>query len=253
MEVKSPQKDYFKIAGTYTNIYTKLFWLVFIFTVLFTFLKFNNIVDCISVFALIMLLVLEYITNYYIFKAEETRRRDYFDNSFGTHYGHESSENYYDTGEINYGLYKMIVNTFESALFSMEISKRMEYNILKKNLVLFILIIVLAIYGFSQTSFAIPILQIFLSKSFIVELINIHKYNARVEKIFCDLNKLFTYGLKNTPESVEKNITEIIKLYVDYESNISDLKIMLDSKIYSSINSELTEKWNLMKKTYNMN
>ena len=47
-------------------------------------------------------------------------------------------------------------------------------------------------------------------------------------------------------------MAEIIKLYIEYESNISDLKIMLDSKKYSSVNEELTEKWNAMKETYNI-
>lgn len=252
MEIKSPQRDYFKIAGRYTRIYDVFFWIVFIFTVIFTFFDFSVVVDCIGIFALVTLLILEYIMNYYIFKAEETRRRDYFDNSFGTHYGDDPSQNYYDTDEINYGVYKMIVNTFESALFSLEISKRMENRILIKNLLFLVIIIGLAIYGFIQTTFSIPILQLFLSRSFIIELLDIHKYNTRVERVFSDLKKLFTYSLVNTSESIEKNMAEIIKLYIEYESNISDLKIMLDSKKYSSVNEELTEKWNAMKETYNI-
>lgn len=252
MDVKSPQKYYFKMANKYTKIYKTLFWAAFIFTVLFTFLNNNNIVNSISIFVMIMLFILEYITNYYIFKGEETRREDYFDNSFGTHYRNDSSENYYDTNELNKGLYKMIVNTFENSLFSMEISKRMEKRILKKNLILIASICGLAIYGFIQRNLVIPILQIFLSKSFIIELIDIHKYNARVEKAFRDLIDLFSYGLEDTTESINKYTAKIIKIYLEYESNISDLKIMLDSKIYSSINSELTEKWNTMKKTYNI-
>lgn len=47
-------------------------------------------------------------------------------------------------------------------------------------------------------------------------------------------------------------MAEIIKLYIEYESNISDLKILLDSKIYCSLNEELTAKWNLMKENYNI-
>ena len=76
MEIKSPQRDYFKMANKYTRIHKVFFWVVFIFTVIFTFFEFDNIINCISIFALIILLILEYITNYYIFKAEETRRRE---------------------------------------------------------------------------------------------------------------------------------------------------------------------------------
>ena len=219
---------------------------------IFTFLEVNLIIDSISILALFMLLILEHIATYIIFQAEQTRRNDYFDNSFGTNYGYDPSQNYYDTDEINYGLYKMITNTFESAFFSLEISKRMFYKKLKINIVFFPIIICLAIYGFIQTSLSLPILQLFLSKFFLVELLDIYKYNSRVEKVFSDLKRLFTNNLINTTESIEKNMAEIIKLYIEYESNISDLKILLDSKIYCSLNEELTAKWNLMKENYNI-
>lgn len=250
MEVTSPQKDFYKIAERYKTAYDILFWGSLAFTVLFTFFEQSHIINSVSIFSLVGLVVLDYVIRHYGTLAEDLRRQDFFDNSFGTNYNHEPSKNYYDTDELDNSLYKMITNTFESALFSAEISKRMKNRTLVKNLLFSVVIIGIAIYGFSRTSYALPMLQLFLSKDFIVELIDINVYHSRVCKIFNDIKRLFDNNLVNTSDSIDGHTPEIIKLYMEYETNISDMKVALDSKIYSKLNGQLTAKWEDMKTKY---
>ncbi|MGL4362439.1 MAG: hypothetical protein ACRCSG_04050 [Cellulosilyticaceae bacterium] len=251
--VTSPHKNYFDIAKKWNKLYRFIFLGSLFMTIILTLCN-NKILDetLITILALVLLVVVEQIVKYYTYKAEETRRKDHLDNSFGKNYIHIQSENYYDTNEINPGPYKMIVNTFECALFSYNISERMRNKILIKNLMVFSVIIILAVIGFSKSSYSILILQLFLSKDYILELIDISIYNNRMKKIFDDLRYLFDGNLKNTNQSVNKHMSEIIRLYSEYETNISDSQLSLDSKIYNELNERLTNEWEEMKKRYNI-
>lgn len=250
LEVKSPQTTYFEKAKKYKKAYNSVFLSSIAITLIFTFLEQNHIIKIISIISLFSLLTLDYLMKHYFSLGEDIRRNDHLDNSLGTNYSHESSENYYDTDEVDKGLYKMITNTFESALFSVKISERMKHKMIIKILPLSILIIGLSLYGFSRTNYAIPILQLFLSKIFIIDFINIWIYHDRVSKIFNDIKKLFDQKLVNTSESIDRYTPEIIKLYMEYETNISKMKVSLDSKVYSEINKELTEEWEKIKVKY---
>ena len=253
--VESPHKNYFDIAGKWNKVYRCIFYISLGITVILTLYDnqiLNRIFDetLITILTLVLLVVVEQIVKYYTFKAEEIRREDHLDNSFRKNYLHTQSKNYYDSEEIYPGTYKMIVNTFECALFSYTISEKMRSKIIIKNLIIFILIIILAFIGFSQSNYSIPILQLFLSKDYILELIDISIYNNRMKKIFDDLKRLFDGNLKNTNQSVNKHMSEIIRLYMEYEINISDSKLSLDSKIYDALNEELTLQWEEMKNKY---
>ena len=250
MEVISPQKNYYEIESKYKKIYNIIFYLTLIFTIVFTFFNQNHFINLVSIFSLVCLVVLDYVIRHYSALAEDVRRQDFFDNSFGTNYSHVSSQKYYDTDEIDNGLYKMITNTFESALFSVEISKQMKDRAIVKNLLFFIGIIGLSFYGFSRTSYAISILQLFLSKDFIVELVDIVVYHSRVSRIFNDIKNLFDNQLINSNDSIDRNTPQIIKLYMEYETNISDMRVSLDSNIYRKLNAPLTVKWEEMKLKY---
>lgn len=93
-------------------------------------------------------------------------------------------------------------------------------------------------------------LQIFLSKILICDYIDTKIFYERNESILQDLTKLFDQNLKNEKNSIEMHLPEIISLYVQYETNISNLNILLDSKIYDSLNTSLTNEWEKLKYMY---
>ncbi|WP_027339133.1 hypothetical protein [Halonatronum saccharophilum] len=248
----SPQTDYFKVANNYKKAYKVLFWLMFSFSVIFSFFNNSLVVTGISIFAIVILAILDFIVRHYTEKAEEVRRADFLDNSFGTKFVHNPSKEYYDNDGVEAGLYKMIVNVFENSLFSMEISRRMKEQELVKNIIFIIAVVCLAIYGFSRTAIALPILQLFLSKIFIVNLINICRYHSKVEQIFNEIKALFNEELEDNSQNLVKYQANILKIYLAYEANISNLKVSLNSKIYNEMNEELTKKWEGLKVRYNI-
>lgn len=247
---KSPQTNYFQLASQYQKVYDILFLVIGSLTIISNFNNANRILNLISIFGFIILLIIERNIQSFKNNAEEIRRMDFIDNSFGTKYVENSSEGYYDTNEIKHGLYKMMTNVFENSLFSYEISKKMYIQAKIKQTILVIILIGFSVFGFLKTEYIGSILQILLSRQLILKLLDLQEYNQKTNTIFNDLKKLFDSGFKNTIESIDSNLPEIIKIYMEYETNISDKKLSLNSKLYLEMNDELTERWEKIKIKY---
>lgn len=250
MSGKVAHADYFKKALYYSKVYDFIFYTSLIIVSIMGFLDKDNIADICSIALVMIIVIIEKIRDSYHFKGEEVRRKGFFDNSFQTRFNEVSSEQYYDTDEVSYGVYKMAVNLFENSLYTREIVGKMKKKVGIINLVFFAIVVAFALYGIARANFAIPIVQLFLSKECILNWYDINVYYNRVDNIFEELKHLFDQRLRNTKESIEANTAEIIKLYVEYETNIADEKILLDSKIYNEVNDRLMQEWEDMKIRY---
>ncbi|HEY8892391.1 MAG TPA: hypothetical protein VIM70_19325 [Clostridium sp.] len=248
----TPQTDYFNKASKYRKIYNFTFWIVLIFSIVFCLLNKSNVVNYISIFSIIIISILKYTIDSYQEKAEEKRRTALFDNSFGTMYSLKPSIGYYDSEEIENGIYKLIVNVFESSLISLEVSTKMKDKEVCKNILLTIVILIFAIYGFSRSNTALPILQLFLSQYFILNLIALKKYNSKVENLYNEILNMFSDGLSNNHKSIKKYEGEIVKIIVEYESNISNLKVFLNSNIFNELNNDIMNNWTKLKNNFNI-
>lgn len=246
----SPQTNYFQLASKYQKIYDILFLIIGILTIILNFINANKILNLISIFGFVILLIIERNIQSFKNSAEEIRRMDFIDNSLGTRYIENSSEGYYDTSEIEHGLYKMMTNVFENSFFSFEISKNMYIKTKINQSIVVIILIGFSVFGFLKAEYIGAILQILLSRQIILKLFDLQEYNQKTNAIFNDLKKLFDSGFQNTTESINENLPEIIKIYMEYETNISDKKLSLNSKIYMEMNEELTERWNKIKIKY---
>lgn len=246
----SPQTNYFQLASKYQKIYDILFLIIGILTIILNFINANKILNLISIFGFVILLIIERNIQSFKNSAEEIRRMDFIDNSLGTRYIENSSEGYYDTSEIEHGLYKMMTNVFENSFFSFEISKNMYIKTKINQSIVVTILIGFAVFGFLKAEYIGAILQILLSRQIILKLFDLQEYNQKTNAIFNDLKKLFDSGFQNTTESINENLPEIIKIYMEYETNISDKKLSLNSKIYMEMNEELTERWNEIKIKY---
>lgn len=252
MAAKSPQTNYFAIGKKYRTAYTFVLFASFIFTIIFKYINANIAVSVIAIASLIALIVIERARDYYIDLAEETRRRDFIDRSFGTKYCHVSSEGYYDTEELESGMYKMVANVFENSLFSSEISKKMLSKNMAINISLLVILLASIITSTVKIDYAVLLLQVFIGKDFVMGMIDLKKYNESTTETFNDIKKIFDNNLENTAESISKNTPEILRIYLKYETNITDKKLLLDSKIYGAMNEPLSNDWEEMKKKYNI-
>lgn len=250
MSLFSPQSDYFKMAVKINNFSNTLFWIIFALSILFTLSDSSICINAVSILSLIMLFFLDMLTKYYQCKGDFNRRKDFIDNSFGTKFSIKSSISYYDNEEINQGLLKALVNVFENSFFSLNVTNEMKKQALFKNTIMFIIVIACAFYGFSNNSLALPILQLFLSKYFVEDMLILYKYNSKVESIFNNITNMFSNELFNNKLNVNLVHANIIHMLIEYEVNIANSNIFLDSKIFNRLNTELTNEWSIIKKKY---
>ena len=97
----SPQTNYFEISQKLSDFYNGVYWAIFISSIIATVFKLDAIIDYLGVGAMVLLAVLESISQDFKLRAEKVRRKDFIDNSFGTKFVHDSSEEYYDNDEID--------------------------------------------------------------------------------------------------------------------------------------------------------
>ncbi|NJA33044.1 hypothetical protein GSQ24_05130, partial [Clostridioides difficile] len=80
--------------------------------------------------------------------------------------------------------------------------------------------------------------------------INTSGYLKNVESVFDSITDMFETGLVAKKDN--KVESKIIKVLINYETNISSSKIFLNSKVYKKMNPELTGEWDKIKKRYNI-
>lgn len=246
----SPQTNYFETSKKLSKVYHISYWTVFALSIIVTVFKVNGIIDYLGVISIVFLATLEGVSQDFKLRAEKVRRKDFLDNSFGTRLVHDSSDEYYDNDEIDYGMKKIVANLFENSFFSFNVSKSMFKKCLPMNLTFLVGIILLSVYGFSRNQFAIPILQLFLSRYFLFDIVNTYRFRNEVEKAFDDLKYISNHFCNNIKLSDDE--VKFIKILIDYEVLIAETNIRLDSKIFNQMNQKLTAEWNTLKKKYMM-
>lgn len=246
----SPHTNYFNYYTKFSVFYKYLFFTALIVSTMLTFIDLAQWSNVLSIFALILLQVLELVTENYKSKAETTRRLDFIDNSLGSMFIHDPSEEYFDNEEIEYGFEKMYYNLMENSYFSFSLTTIMIEKSIYVNLIFIITIISFSIYGFSNSQFALPILQLYLSKYFVLDLINTRKFNSVVEDTFNDLKELEPPKQNVGKVVLEKELVKLIKLLITYETAISETNIKVSSKLFITENERLTREWLSIKERY---
>ncbi len=244
----SPQTNYFETSQKLSKAYTISYLIIFILSIIATIFELSDISEYIGIIAIIFLFVLEAISQDFKLRAERVRRKDFIDNSFGTSFVHDSSQEYYDNDELEVGMKKAMINLFENSFFSFNVSKEMLRKSIAINLLFMLGIIFMAIYGFSRYQIAIPILQLFLSRYFLLKILKTYNFMNRVEDSFNSLKQI-TANTENN-RILDKNEIKFLTVLVDYEVLIAESNISLDSKVFERLNDKLTEEWEQIKDKY---
>ena len=179
--------------------------------------------------------------------VEKQKRNDLIDNSFGTSYCEEVTVGYYNNEEINTGLKKLAINSYESSFHTENTLKRMIY---KNSIILILLSIPFFLSIFStggedivRLLFEISIPLIMISHFMILI---IYYFNVSV------INERFKIELINIGRR-EINDNDIPKLLVpifEYYNTKSWANTNLDSKIFLKYNEAISENWNRRKATF---
>ena len=87
------------------------------------------------------------------------RQKGLLDNSLGTKLLIGNTEGYYDNDNVPIGAKKLLVNTFENCFFTYSIMKKMLPQIATYNIILFIVLLGFAYFGFNNNEIAMALLQ----------------------------------------------------------------------------------------------
>lgn len=199
-------------------------------------------------FFVIIYAIISFISDFIFYQASIQRREDFIDNSFKTTLAEHRSDGYYSNDNINAGIYKMAINGFENSLFTYKIASKMTLKLWIKNVLFVILFLLFAVYDCNKAF--ILVIQLTLPILLLQQAVKHTLFVYRIQRVFDNYRRLFN-ALRN--ESVSKQrIPEIIHIVLDYETTLTYGAIMLDSKIYDKLNPELSNEWNLMKSSYNI-
>lgn len=259
-EAKRPQKNSFELIVRLKTLNSILMYAIFIASVISPFLTEKHlfygiqvkvILGTLNFVGMILFAGFTFIVDYVLFpNSEKIRRADFIDNSLGSRLNISQSENYFSNDEKSQGVYKAAVNLFENSLFTLRISKKMQFGIIVKSLMFIIIVIILAVQGFKDSNYAIPFLRLFLSANILGELVKLLLFVSRNETYFNDLVTLFNN--KDFKTDTLKYLPQFLKTYSDYETNLAWGTILLDSKIYNKLNAPLSEEWEKIKKQFDI-
>ena len=207
----------------------------------------SNIETANAVF-IVAIFFLGILVDYIYRNAENLRRLDLIDNSFGTRLSEKKSKDYYTNDDIKYGYKKVGVNNFESAFFTYRILKESINKERIKVGIIAILFFILAVYGYDKIF--ILVLQLSIPFSLISRL-------YKTEVLYCGSKSVCDNYRSIFDKADELNEikfhAEIIKNLLVYESNLAWSSILLDDKTYHKLNESLSKEWDEIKVEYGLN
>ena len=178
-----------------------------------------------------------------------SRRKGFIDNSLGSHFLNKPVTNYYDNDTIDLGPYKMLVNCFENCFFTYRLVKA---TLLKKvlfSVLLFLFFCFFAFYGVRNYRFAMPFLQLFLSTSFLIEVVYHIVFYFRLLSLY----ERFRDSFSRTRVTKNEIIQDAFFMVLEYETTLAYNKSEISDAVYKRMKLQLTKEWEDMKVLYNIN
>lgn len=201
-----------------------------------------QILNNIGCFLSVSYFISDLVANYLFQLAEAKRREDFFDNSLNIQLSEENSENYFSNENLNHGITKLGVNSFENVFFSKSISRKMLAPMMVK--MAFVLFLFLFLALFMERTLFSTALQLALPFTIILQTIRLFLFHKRMVDIFKYYQGIFSVA------SEEKREYLIIRNMTYYETVLSWACIKLDSKIFESMNEKLSGQWEELKAKY---
>lgn len=199
---------------------------------------------CISEIVIVLVyLICKVIDDHYFwYEAEKERRKDNISNGFNIEISEEKTEGYYNN-EFKPSFKKYVVNVFESNYFSREISKRMIFRASLKCIFALMIFTFCALSSLSNNVLLV-IVQVLFSAEITEDAISIICYYFKISSLYEKArNELITVGI------ISKNqYVWLLEYCMEYENIKSYYKVRLNSKIYNSLNENLSNNWDEIKK-----
>lgn len=206
-------------------------------------------IDRLNCVVIVLFIVIEFVTDCIHSSAETHRRSDLVDNAFGCKLAESRSEGYYTNDELENGLYKVGVNSFESCLFSYKIASKTQCMLWLKSALFAGLFIICAVIGYDKG--IVIIIQSSLPIFVISQAIKQQRFVFRLKTIYDNYRSVFD-TLSNKRWYSQNDYGKIMKEVLEYEGTISWANLLLDEKTYNEMNVYLSQEWERIKQKYNI-
>ena len=158
---------------------------------------------------------------------------------------------YYDSDEIQNGLYKVATNLFENSYFTYSLVKAITLRKTVLPSLVLLSIAVFAYYGFKQVPLGLSLLQILFSATLLGDLVKHFILMVRLHTIHDSWITLFqNQDIKSNTDNYK---TLIYRYWLQYETLHSRIQAGIPDKVFKKLNAGLTQEWNNMKIRYNIN
>ncbi len=255
----APQYNLFVIIDKMRLIIVWIFWLIFILSIVPAVLKLldiklniEDLINTLNVICITCFFVLDMVVEYILVpQADNKRRDDFIDNSFGSTFSSNPSIGYFDTIELQPGLYKAATNLFENCFFTYSLIKAITIRKTVLPTIVLLSIAVFAYYGFKHVPFALSLLQAVFSATLLGELVKHFVLMARLNTIYESLIALFQNSdFKTNAYSYQ---TYVYRYWLQYETLHSRIQAGIPGKVFKRFNPKLTDEWNKIKARYHIN
>lgn len=196
------------------------------------------VVNC---FVLIFFQIISFSKEMLQFKAEQQKRLELYDNSFGTKLSETHTEGYYSNDIVAIGYMKLAVNNFESVFFTYRIMKEDLYISIVRAITICSLFVLVAILGL-QNIF-ILLIQITLPIAIIVDSFRFVVTESRINSIYIEYRRLF-----EKKDRIRE--ADILNQLANYTATLAAGSVLLNERTYNHLNESLSKEWEYIKKDF---
>ncbi|MFA6924681.1 MAG: hypothetical protein WC223_10575 [Bacteroidales bacterium] len=258
MAIYTPQYSLFKIINKLSSVRQVVFWTILGLSIIPVAFKeyfdgsvLINIINILNIVGISMFFILEIISDFILIpQADNKRRDDFIDNSFGSIFSPSNSIGYYDNDEISKGLYKASVNLFENCFYTYSLVKVTTSKKIIIPSIMLLFMVAFSYYGFKEVPFALSVLQALFSANILGLLIK-HLILLNSLSIIQDY-WITLFQHEDLKENTFKYQPSIYRYWLQYETLHSKINAGIPEKVFKKLNPLLTEEWNKLKVKYNI-
>lgn len=200
---------------------------------------------------LVLDFVLSYGRDYYFDEGHQLTTLGLFDNSFNEkRLPNYDSEPYYNNSSINTMEIKLLANIHENALFTSHITKKMTTKYFVLSGIVF-LSFLSNVFLNGMDDYSSIVLGFLLSGSILDRGLQINNLKKRSEEVYKSANELCNDYEKQILIK-ESFLSKVLLLLLKYENTVFESKIILSKRIFSKLNNDISEEWNIIKNKYSI-
>jgi len=199
-----------------------------------------EVAKTVSYVSMVGYLIINVISKILFHTAEKKKRNDLIDNSFGTKYSDENTVGYYNNDEVESGIKKLALNSYESSFHTENTLKLMLY----KGLIYLIILSIpffLSIFTKNGGDIVRLLFEISIPATLFFEFIIMLIYYLNV----CEINERFKIEFTNIGKAnlSERDYPKLLIPIMEYYSMKAWANTNLDSTIFNKNNERISQKW----------